>query len=83
MRSDVDLHDLTDEELSDHLDALLNEQERRARLVRVPEQVAQMTAQYVADGGDKAAIIDALSAEPPTRTEESVNAEAVLTPVGP
>jgi len=59
----VDLHSLSDEELAAHLNAVLNEQERRARLARVPEQVAQMTAQYVADGGDKAAIIDALTAE--------------------
>jgi len=59
----MDLHDLTDEELAAHLNAVLAEQERRARLARVPEQVAQMTAQYVADGGDKAAIIDALTAE--------------------
>lgn len=59
----MDLHSLSDEELAAHLNAVLNEQERRARLARVPEQVAQMTAQYVADGGDKAAIIDALTAE--------------------
>lgn len=59
----MDLHDLTDQQLAEHLDAVLNEQERRARLARVPEQVAQMTAQYVADGGDKAAIIEALIAE--------------------
>lgn len=59
----MDLKLLTEEELGEHLNAVLNEQERRARLARVPEQVAQMTAQYVADGGDKAAIIDALTAE--------------------
>lgn len=59
----MDLTKLDDQQLSDHLNAVLNEQERRARLARVPEQVAQMTAQYVADGGDKAAILDALTAE--------------------
>ncbi|WP_394685328.1 hypothetical protein [uncultured Microbacterium sp.] len=59
----MDLTKLTDDALSEHLNAVINEQERRARLARVPEQVAQMTAQYVADGGDKAAIIDALTAE--------------------
>lgn len=57
------LTELSDSELSEHLNAVLNEQERRACLARVPEQVAQMTAQFVADGGDKAAIIDALTAE--------------------
>jgi len=59
----MDLRTMTDDELAAHLNEVLNEQERRARLARVPEQVAQMTAQYVADGGDKAAIIDALTAE--------------------
>ncbi|PNW10630.1 hypothetical protein C1632_02400 [Microbacterium testaceum] len=59
----MDLKVLSDDELAEHLNAVLNEQERRARLARVPEQVAQLTAQYVADGGDRAAIIDALTAE--------------------
>ncbi len=59
----MDLKQLTDTELGDLLNAALDEQERRARLARVPEQVAQLTAQYVADGGDRAAIIDALTAE--------------------
>lgn len=57
----MNLTELTDAELSDHLNTVLNEQERRARLARVPEQVAAMTAQYVADGGDRAVIIDALT----------------------
>ncbi|MDR6691481.1 hypothetical protein J2X55_002404 [Microbacterium sp. 1154] len=57
----MDLHDLSDEELAYHLNAVLAEQERRARLARAPEQVAQMAAQYVADGGDRAALLEAVS----------------------
>jgi len=60
----MNLTELTDAELPDHLNAVLNEQERRARLARVPEQVAAMTAQYVADGGDKNIIIEAISENP-------------------
>ena len=59
----MNLRGLIDEALASHLDEVLNEQERRARLARAPEQVAAIAAQYVADGGDKAAIIDALTAE--------------------
>lgn len=59
----MNLRELSDQDLATHLDEVLNEQERRARLARAPEQVAAMAAQYVADGGDKAAIIDALTAE--------------------
>lgn len=59
----MDLTKLSREELAQLLVDVNTEIERRERLARVPEQVAQMTAQYVADGGDKAAIIDALTAE--------------------
>lgn len=54
------LDNLTDETLSERLNEILNEQERRARLARVPADIAKMSKQYVADGGDKAAIMDAL-----------------------
>lgn len=72
----MDLHSLSDEELAAHLNAVLNEQERRARLARVPEQVAQMTAQFVADGGDRAALLEAVS------TAERVSEDAALPVVG-
>jgi alkanesulfonate monooxygenase SsuD/methylene tetrahydromethanopterin reductase-like flavin-dependent oxidoreductase (luciferase family) len=60
----MNLRELSDEDLATHLDEVLNEQERRARLARAPEQVAAMAAQYVADGGDKAVLLGALTPEP-------------------
>lgn len=72
----MDLHDLSDEELASHLNAVLAEQERRARLARVPEQVAQMTAQFVADGGVRAVLLEAVS------TAERVSEDAALPVVG-
>lgn len=49
----MELTTLTDEQLADHLNAVVNEQERRQRLAMVPGQMAAMTARYVEDGGDK------------------------------
>jgi len=48
----VDLHTLTDDELSDHLNAVLAEQERRQRLATIPATITALAAQYVAGGGD-------------------------------
>lgn len=55
------LRGLTDEGLEDHLNDTLNERERRQRLATVPAQVAQLTAQYVADGGDRDTITAAIT----------------------
>lgn len=52
---------LTDEGLQDHLNDTLREVERRGRLANVPSQIAAMTAQYVADGGDVEAVKEAVS----------------------
>lgn len=48
----MDLKPLTDEELSDHLNTVLAEQERRRALADIPAQIADLTAKYVAGGGD-------------------------------
>jgi len=72
----MDLMKLDDQQLSEHLNAVLNEQERRSRLARAPEQVAQMTAQFVADGGDRAALLEAVS------TAERSSEDAALPVVG-
>ncbi|RZU61731.1 hypothetical protein [Zhihengliuella halotolerans] len=50
----MDLTTLTDEGLSDHLNAVLAEQERRAALVQIPEQITELHARFVACGGDPA-----------------------------
>ncbi|WP_157884113.1 hypothetical protein [Arthrobacter alpinus] len=48
----MNLHDLTETELSDHLNAVLAEQERRAALATIPGQIASMSATFQAGGGD-------------------------------
>lgn len=48
----MDFTDLTDEELSAHLNEVLAEQERRQALAQIPEQIRELTAKYVAGGGN-------------------------------
>ncbi|MGC0370765.1 hypothetical protein [Microbacterium sp. SLBN-111] len=60
----MDLTTLTDEQLAEHLNAVLAEQERRQRLAAVPQQLATMAAQYVADGGSREVIIEAVTGAP-------------------
>jgi hypothetical protein len=57
----MDLATLSDAELSDHLNAVLNEQERRAALATTAAQVEQLTARYVTIGGDPAVHSDAIT----------------------
>lgn len=57
----MDLTAFTDSELYDHLNAVLDEQNRRQRLAAIPAQVADLAARYVADGGDPAVIQAAVS----------------------
>lgn len=60
----MDLTTLTDEQLAEHLNAVLAEQERRQRLAAMPAQIAEMAARYVADGGDRGDLIEAVSSIP-------------------
>ena len=48
----MDLSILTGEELADHLNAVLAEQERRQALATIPDQIRELTAKYVDGGGD-------------------------------
>lgn len=43
---------LDDQQLADHLNAVLAEQERRARLAQVPTQIRDLATRYIEDGGD-------------------------------
>lgn len=43
---------MTDEQLSEHLNAVLNEQEKRARLAVIPDQIKELGAKFVTDGGE-------------------------------
>ena len=44
--------EMTDAELSEHLNSVLNEQEKRARLAVIPDQIKELGAKFVTDGGD-------------------------------
>ena len=48
----MDLTTLTNQELADHLNAVLAEQERRQALATTPDQIRDLTAKYVDGGGD-------------------------------
>lgn len=48
----MDLKVLTDDQLSDHLNEVLAEQERRKALAEIPAQIEELTAKYVAGGGN-------------------------------
>ena len=59
--TDTELKALSDDDLDALRIQVLNEQERRQRLSAIPTQVTQLAGQFVADGGDKTTLIDALS----------------------
>ena len=52
----MDLTKLTDEDLDALRVAVLTEQERRARIASLPEQIAAMRADYLDAGGDPSAL---------------------------
>ncbi|MFK0082715.1 hypothetical protein [Glutamicibacter sp. NPDC090743] len=47
----MDFSTMTDEQLGDHLNAVLAEQERRKALAEIPAQIEELTAKYLAGGG--------------------------------
>lgn len=48
----MDLKTMTNEQLSEHLNEVLAEQERRKALEQIPEQIRDLTAKYIAGGGN-------------------------------
>ena len=48
----MDFRDFTDEQLDETRDAVLNEQERRANLSRIPVMVQELADKYAEGGGD-------------------------------
>lgn len=50
----TELVDLTDDELSAKLNAILAEQERRQRVATIPATIATLREQFVEGGGDPA-----------------------------
>ena len=59
----MDLTTLTDEQLDDHRRAVLIEQERRANLAAIPDQIAELARKFRDGGGDESALQDALTPE--------------------
>lgn len=53
----------SDEALDEHRRAILTEQERRANLAAIPEQIEQLAKVYRDGGGDEQALTDALTPE--------------------
>ena len=59
----MDLRTLTDEKLDEHRRAVLIEQERRANLAAIPEQIKELAEKFRDGGGDEDALIGALTPE--------------------
>ena len=56
----MDYKKLTDEQLDEARQAILVEQERRANLSQIPEQIQELAAKYKEGGGDRQTLEDAL-----------------------
>lgn len=59
----MNLRDLSDEDLDQLRRDVLIEQERRANLAAIPEQIAMLAQTYRDGGGDEQALTDALTPE--------------------
>lgn len=55
--------DWSDDALDEHRRAIITEQERRANLARIPEQIKDLAEKYREGGGDEEALQDALTPE--------------------
>ena len=56
----MDFRDFTDDQLAEARDAVLDEQERRANLSRIPIMVQELADKYAEGGGDREALIKAV-----------------------
>lgn len=57
----MDYKTLSDEQLDEARTAILIEQERRANLARIPEQVTELVAKYAEGGGDREELLKAVT----------------------
>lgn len=57
----MDYKKLTDEQLDEERTAILTEQERRANLARIPEQVTALADKYAEGGGDREELLKAVT----------------------
>lgn len=58
--------DWPDEKLNEHRRAILDEQERRANLAQIPEQIEQLAKVYRDGGGDEQALTAVLTTDQKT-----------------
>lgn len=80
---EIDLSTFTDDELRSLRLRVLNEQERRQRLLDIPDQVRQLVNDYDHSGGDRAQLVDDItspSARPlddlaPAPSDDTINEE--------
>ena len=56
----MDFRDFTDDQLDETRDAVLNEQERRANLSRIPIMVQELADKYAEGGGDREELLKAV-----------------------
>lgn len=56
----MDFRDFTDDQLDETRDAVLDEQERRANLARIPIMVQELADKYAEGGGDREELIKAV-----------------------
>lgn len=59
----MDLTKMTDEQLDSLRRAVLREQERRANLAMIPDQIRDLAGKYREGGGDEDTLRDALTPE--------------------
>ena len=56
----MDFRDFTDDQLDETRDAVLDEQERRANLARIPIMVQELADKYAEGGGSREELIKAV-----------------------
>lgn len=69
----LDLTTLTDEQIDDHRRAVLIEQERRAKLAQLPDQLADMARDAAAAGCDRDELIERVTEALTTEQEAALN----------
>lgn len=67
----MDLTTLTDEQLDDHRRAVLIEQERRAKLARLPDDLAAMARDAAAAGCDRDELLERVTDALTTTDQET------------
>lgn len=81
MGETMDYSKLTDEQFNEHCEALYAEQDRRAKLRDLPDEIKSRADEYEALGGDKADLIIKINEEKPS--EPTNDAPVSIEPTEP